>query len=87
MPEPDCEKERVFILERKKKTYQYCKTGNDRELFLDGGGAIVLPGVTTGNNVVVAAGAVVIKDIPDNSLAAGVPARETMIHNDKRTTV
>lgn len=87
MPEPDCEKERVFILERKKKTYRYCKTGNDRELFLDGGGAIVLPGVTTGNNVVVAAGAVVIKDIPDNSLAAGVPARETMIHNDKRTTV
>ena len=34
-------------------------------------GAIVLPGVTAGNNVVVAAGAVVIKDIPDNSLAAG----------------
>ena len=35
----------------------------------------VLPGVTIGNNVVVGAGAVVSKDIPDNSLAIGVPAR------------
>ena len=32
-------------------------------------------GVTIGNNVVVGAGAVVNKDIPDNSLALGVPAR------------
>ena len=40
-----------------------------------GAGAVILPGVTLGNNVVVAAGAVVTKDIPDNSLAAGVPAR------------
>jgi maltose O-acetyltransferase len=31
--------------------------------------------VTIGNNVVVGAGAVVTKDIPDNSLALGVPAR------------
>lgn len=39
-----------------------------------GGNAIVLPGVKIGNNVVVAAGAVVTKDVPDNSLVAGVPA-------------
>ncbi|WP_432202680.1 hypothetical protein [Staphylococcus warneri] len=33
------------------------------------------PGVTIGNNVVIASGAVVTKDIPDNTLAAGVPAK------------
>lgn len=31
--------------------------------------------VVFGNNVVVAAGAVVTKDVPDNSLVAGVPVR------------
>lgn len=40
-----------------------------------GYGCIVLPGVTVGDNVVVGAGAVVTKDIPDNSVAVGVPAR------------
>ena len=35
----------------------------------------ILPGVSIGDNVVVGAGAVVTKDIPDNSLALGVPAR------------
>ena len=40
-----------------------------------GGNVTVLPGVTIGNNVVVGAGAVVNKDIPDNSLAVGVPAK------------
>ena len=36
---------------------------------------VILPGVTLGNNVVVAAGAVVTKDVPDNTLVAGVPAK------------
>lgn len=40
-----------------------------------GGNATILPGITIGNNVVIGAGAVVTKDIPDNSLAVGVPAR------------
>ncbi len=40
-----------------------------------GGNCTILPGVTIGNNVVVAAGAVVTKDVPDDSLAGGVPAR------------
>lgn len=40
-----------------------------------GASCTILPGVTIGDNVVIAAGAVVTKDIPDNSLAAGVPAR------------
>ena len=35
----------------------------------------ILPGVTIGNNVVVAAGAVVTKDVPNNTLVGGVPAK------------
>lgn len=40
-----------------------------------GGNCTILPGVTIGNNVVVAAGAVVTKDVPDNCVVGGVPAR------------
>ena len=36
---------------------------------------IILPGVHIGNGCVIGAGAVVSKDIPDYSIAAGVPAR------------
>lgn len=48
-----------------------------------GGNVTILPGVTIGNNVVIGAGAVVTKDIPDNSLALGVPAKVVReIEND-----
>lgn len=40
-----------------------------------GAGVTVLPGVTIGENAVVAAGAVVTKDVPANTMAAGVPAK------------
>ena len=36
---------------------------------------IVVPGVTIGKNAVIGAGSVVVKDIPDNVLAVGNPAR------------
>ncbi len=48
------------------------KIGNDVWI---GGNVTILPGVTIGNNVVVAAGAVVTKDVPDNTLVGGVPAK------------
>lgn len=38
-------------------------------------GATIIGGVTVGENSVVAAGAVVTKDVPANSFVAGVPAR------------
>jgi acetyltransferase-like isoleucine patch superfamily enzyme len=40
-----------------------------------GSNAIILPGVHIGENSVVAAGAVVTKDVPSNTVVAGVPAR------------
>lgn len=41
-----------------------------------GGNVTVVPGVHIGNNVVIAAGAVVTKDVPDNTLVGGVPAKK-----------
>ena len=40
-----------------------------------GNNVIVLPGVHIGNRVVIGAGAVVTRDVPDNSVMVGVPAR------------
>jgi acetyltransferase-like isoleucine patch superfamily enzyme len=40
-----------------------------------GAGATILPGVTVGENAVVAAGAVVAKDVPANTIVGGVPAK------------
>jgi acetyltransferase-like isoleucine patch superfamily enzyme len=40
-----------------------------------GAGATILPGVTVGENSIVAAGAVVNKDVPDNAIVGGVPAK------------
>lgn len=48
-----------------------CRVGSYTQI---GSGAILLPDVTVGSNVVVAAGAVVTADLPDNVMAAGVPA-------------
>ena len=35
----------------------------------------IMPGVTIGSNCVIGCGAIVTKDIPDNSIAVGIPAR------------
>lgn len=38
-------------------------------------GVVICPGVTIGKNAVVAAGAVVTKDVPDNVVVGGIPAK------------
>ncbi|MDA2519256.1 acyltransferase [Bacillus cereus] len=38
--------------------------------------SIIMPGVTIGSNVVIGAGSVVSKDVPDNTIVAGVPAKK-----------
>lgn len=40
-----------------------------------GTGSIIMPGVTIGNNVIIGCGAIVCHDIPNDSVAVGVPAR------------
>ena len=40
-----------------------------------GANAIILPNVIIGNNCVIGAGSVVTKDVPDNSVVAGCPAK------------
>lgn len=51
------------------------------EVFV-GHGTIILPNVRIGSRVVVGAGSVVTKDIPDNSVAAGNPARVIGTYDD-----
>jgi len=48
------------------------KVGNNVYIGMD---AYIMPGVTIGNNVIIGAKAVVTHDIPDNSVAVGIPAR------------
>ncbi len=48
------------------------KIGNNVHI---GDNTIIMPGVTIGDNVIIGCGAVVTKDIPSNSVAAGVPAK------------
>lgn len=38
-------------------------------------GAYIMPGVTIGNNVIVAAGAIVTRDVEDNIIVGGIPAK------------
>jgi serine O-acetyltransferase len=44
------------------------------EVYLAGGSKILGP-ITLGNDVIVGANAVVIRDVPDNTIVAGVPAK------------
>ena len=60
---------------RREKGYEWAlpvKIGNKVWI---GGGVTILPGVTIGDNTVIAAGSVVTKDIPANVVAAGNPCK------------
>ena len=54
--------------------YTYGKVTIKKNVWI-GMGAMICPGVTIGENSVVAAGAVVTKDVPDNVVVGGVPAK------------
>lgn len=52
-----------------------CKGVHIKARAFIGANAIILKGVTVGENAVVAAGAVVTRDVPDNTLVGGNPAK------------
>ena len=66
-------------------SHDHCKrVGNNQPFLVDtfigkncfiAVGAIILPGVKIGDEVIVGAGAVVTKDVPSNTVVAGNPAR------------
>lgn len=66
-------------------SHDHCKrVGNNQPFLIDtfigkncfiAVGAIILPGVKIGDEVIVGAGAIVTKDVPSNTVVAGNPAR------------
>lgn len=66
--------------------YEYGKAVTIGDNVWIGGNTVICPGVTIGSNVVIGAGSVVVKDIPDWSLAAGNPCKVKRIitEADKR---
>ena len=61
------------------ETFNFCKTQTapviiGKNVWI-GGGTIILPGVTIGDNTVIGAGSVVTKDIPADTIAYGNPCK------------
>lgn len=64
-----------IVPELREKAYQYnfpVRIGRNCWI---GAGALIMPGITIGDNVVVGAGSVVTKDLPSNVVAVGNPCR------------
>ena len=61
--------------ELRRKGYQYCKKVIIKDNVWVCSNVVICPGVTIGENSVIAAGAVVTRDIPANVVAMGVPCR------------
>lgn len=64
-----------ILSELRQQMYQYNMPIHIGKNCWLGAGAIVLPGVTIGDNTVIGAGSVVTKDIPANVVAVGNPCR------------
>ena len=64
-----------ILPELREQVYQYNALVHIGRNYWIGAGAIILPGITIGDNVVVGADSVVTKDIPDNVVAVGNPCK------------
>jgi acetyltransferase-like isoleucine patch superfamily enzyme len=63
-----------LLRDEKGRRYRYARIAVGNDVFI-GANAVILPGVRIGNRVIVAAGSVVNRSIPDNCVVGGVPAR------------
>lgn len=63
-----------LLQDEKGRRYRYARITVGNDVFI-GANTTILPGVRIGNRVVVAAGSVVNRSIPDNCVVGGVPAR------------
>lgn len=64
-----------ILPELREQVYQYNMPVRIGRNCWIGAGAIIVPGITIGDNVVVGAGSVVTKDLPSNVIAVGNPCR------------
>lgn len=64
-----------ILPELREKMYQYNMPVRIGRCCWIGAGAVIVPGVTIGDNVVIGAGSVVTKDIPSDVVAVGNPCR------------
>ena len=64
-----------ILPELREKQYQYNMPVRIGRNCWIGAGALIMPGVTIGDNTVIGAGSVVTKDIPANVVAVGNPCR------------
>ena len=64
-----------ILPELRQQGYQYNAPVHIGKNCWIGAGVIIVPGITIGNNVVVGAGSIVTKDLPDNVVAVGNPCR------------
>jgi len=64
----------VVVLSHDMSRKIHCDTKIGSNCFV-GGNSIIMPGVQVGNGVVIGAGSIVTKSVPDNVVVAGNPAR------------
>lgn len=64
-----------ILPELREKAYQYNATVHIGKNCWLGAGVIIVPGISIGDNVVIGAGSIVTKDLPDNVIAVGNPCR------------
>lgn len=80
--------EERYIYDRAENDPIYFNTCADPVVIKDGvwigGGVIILPGVTIGENSIIGAGSVVVKSIPDNCVAVGNPCKPIKFFDDIR---
>ncbi len=75
--------EHPVLPELREQAYQYNAPVRIGRNCWIGAGAILVPGVTVGDNTVIGAGSVVTKDIPSNVVAVGNPCRVMRDINDR----